>query len=59
MLYFFTSKNFIKNIQQNIYIYIYNIVVTVVLQMGYTLYIIKIIVSIMNHYKNIIVIDNN
>ena len=43
---FFTRKNFIKKIQQ---IYIYNIVITVVLQMGHTLYIIKIIVSIMNH----------
>ena len=41
---------FIKKIQQKKqYIYIYNIVITVVLQMGRTLYIIKIIVSIMNH----------
>ena len=30
-------------------IYIYNIVITVELQMGHTLYIIQIIVSIMNH----------
>ena len=49
---FFTRKNFIKKIQSKtiyIYIYIYNIVITVVLQMGHTLYIIKIIVSIMNN----------
>ena len=50
-LFFFTRKNFYyeNSAKNNIYIYIYNIVITVELQMGHTLYIIKIIVSIMNH----------
>ena len=46
---FLQGRIFIKKIQQKNNIYIYNIVITVVLQMGHTLYIIKIIVSIMNH----------
>ena len=45
---FFTRNNFIAKIQQK-KIYIYNIVITVELQMRCTLYIIKIIVLIMNH----------
>ena len=45
---FLQGRIFIKKIQQKT-IYIYNIVITVELQMGHTLYIIKIIVSIMNH----------
>ena len=46
---FLQGRIFIKKIQQKKTIYIYNIVITVELQMGHTLYIIKIIVSIMDH----------
>ena len=57
--YFLQGRILLRKFSKKIKIYIYNIVITVVLQMGYTLYIIKIIVSIMNINENIIVIDNN
>ena len=46
---FFYKEEFLLRKFSKKTIYIYNIVITVELQMGHTLYIIKIIVSIMNH----------
>ena len=49
LLLFYKEEFLLRKFSKKQYIYIYNIVITVELQMGHTLYIIKIIVSIMNH----------